>query len=124
MHSCIRGKTDGERDGKHALFAMENMRWCLETLILARMKVVSFAVSSPSTKTSRPPYNIASAAMQHLETRTVLDDFDPYIDETERAELGEARVLVKDELYMPVHPSRDWIKCFVTSTQQDGFRYV
>lgn len=55
--------------------------------------------------------------------RSVLDDFDPYIDEMERAELGESRVLVKPELYMPVHPSRDWIKCFVTSTQQDGFRY-
>jgi hypothetical protein len=55
-------------------------------------------------------------------SRSVLDDFDPYIDDAERAELGESRVLVKDELYMPVHPSRDWIKCFVTSTQQDGFR--
>jgi len=62
--------------------------------------------------------------MQDVDSRTVPEDFDPYIDECERAELGESRVLVKDELYMPVHPSRDWIKCFVTSTQQDGFRYV
>lgn len=60
--------------------------------------------------------------MHRIESRAVLDDFDPYIDEAERVELGESRVLVKDELYMPVHPSRDWIKCFVTSTQQDGFR--
>lgn len=61
--------------------------------------------------------------MQEGDVRSVLDDFDPYIDEIERAELGESRVLVKDELYMPCHPSRDWIKCFVTSTQQDGFRF-
>ncbi len=60
--------------------------------------------------------------MQDRDYRTVLDDFDPYIDEIERAELGESKVLVKNELYMPVHSSRDWIKCFVTSTQQDGFR--
>ena len=64
--------------------------------------------------------------MQDRDTdcRGVLDDFDPYIDDAERAELGESRVLVKDELYMPVHPTRDWIKCYVTSTQQDGFRYA
>ena len=62
--------------------------------------------------------------MQDRDYRTVLDDFDPYIDEIERAELGESKVLVKNELYMPVHISRDWIKCFVTSTQQDGFRYL
>ena len=62
--------------------------------------------------------------MQGGDVRTVLDDFDPYIDEIERAELGDSRVLVKDEVYMPLHPSRGWIKCFVTSTQQDGFRLV
>ena len=60
--------------------------------------------------------------MQKLDPRPVLVDFDPYVDEYEKAEQGESRVLVKDELYMPVHPSRDWIKCFVTATQQDGFR--
>jgi hypothetical protein len=45
MHSCIRGQTDGEWDRKHAFFEMENMRRCLETPILARMQVVSFAAT-------------------------------------------------------------------------------
>lgn len=66
---------------------------------------------------------VLAFTMQDRDYRTVLDDFDPYIDELERAELGESKVLIKNELYMPVHISRDWIKCFVTSTQQDGFRY-
>jgi hypothetical protein len=49
------------------------------------------------------------------------DDFDPYINDLERAETGTARCLVKDELYMPVHPTRDWVKCFVTTSSQNGY---
>lgn len=51
------------------------------------------------------------------------DDSDIYMDDIEKLELGQCKYLVKDELYMPVHPSRNWVKCYVTSTEEYGFRY-
>ena len=60
--------------------------------------------------------------MQESDACYDFEDFDPYMDELECAEAGESHALVKNELYMPLHPSRGWVKSFVTCTQEDGFR--
>lgn len=54
--------------------------------------------------------------------KNVLDEFDPTLDDAEIVELGKAREIISDELYMPIHISRDWVRCYVTTTQPDNFR--
>lgn len=46
------------------------------------------------------------------------------LDDIEKVERGEARCMIKDELYLPVHPTRDWVKCYVVADGEFGFRYV
>ena len=41
----------------------------------------------------------------------------------EKIERGESRCMIKDELYLPVHPTRDWVKCYIVTTEDCGFRY-
>jgi hypothetical protein len=49
-------------------------------------------------------------------------EFDPAMDEAERLELGLAHELVGDEVYLPSHPSRDWIRCYVSTSGPGCFR--
>ncbi len=39
--------------------------------------------------------------------------FNPWIDDAEAIELGISKQLPKDDLYMPSHLSRGWIRCYV-----------
>lgn len=54
--------------------------------------------------------------------KNVLDEFDPTLDDAEIVEMGKSKELISDELYMPIHISRDWVRCYVTTTQPENFR--
>jgi hypothetical protein len=47
---------------------------------------------------------------------------DPTYDESEVMELGLSHQVISDEVYLPSHPSRDWIRCCVTVSTSDCFR--
>lgn len=49
-------------------------------------------------------------------------DNEYYDDLLETAEQGMSKSLLPDELYMPGHRSRGWIKCFISSTGPETFR--
>jgi len=53
------------------------------------------------------------------------EDFDPLMDDYEAAELGKCKEVISDEMYMPCHKSRDWVRCFIaTCSQPDCYRYM
>jgi hypothetical protein len=62
-------------------------------------------------------YSFGSSSNVYEETAFRLDDI-------EKLERGEAGYMIKDELYLPVHPTRDWVKCYVVADGEFGFRYV
>ena len=49
-------------------------------------------------------------------------DFDPSLDDAEMAEMGLSHEMLSDELYLPSHPSRDWIRCYISSTGPGTYR--
>jgi hypothetical protein len=49
-------------------------------------------------------------------------EFDPSLDESEILELGMSNEMLSDELYLPSHPSRDWIRCYISSTGPGTYR--
>ncbi len=49
-------------------------------------------------------------------------EFDPSLDEAEILELGMSNEMLSDELYLPSHPSRDWIRCYISSTGPGTYR--
>lgn len=53
----------------------------------------------------------------------VASDFDPTLDDAEIVELGLSHEIISDELYLPSHPSRDWIRCYVSTTGPGCYRY-
>lgn len=57
-----------------------------------------------------------------FDTSAPTADFDPDFEEAEMLELGLAHELVNDEVYLPAHPSRDWIRCFVAACGPQSFR--
>eukprot|EP01038_Epipyxis_sp_PR26KG_P007331 gene7331-9994_t len=60
--------------------------------------------------------------MFHTLSRAVSDDFDPYLDDAEACELGLCKDVINEELYMPIHRSRGWIRCQVNISDQHCFR--
>lgn len=50
------------------------------------------------------------------------EEFDPYMDDLEAMELGLCREVISSELYMPCHPSRDWVRCYIATTSPDNYR--
>ena len=54
--------------------------------------------------------------------KTFSDDFDPKLSQTELVELGVSKEVITNELYLPCHKSRDWIRCCITITQPDCYR--
>jgi len=61
-------------------------------------------------------YSFGSSSSVYEETAFRLDDI-------EKLERGETRCMIKDELYLPVHPTRDWVKCYIVTNEEHGFRY-
>lgn len=49
-------------------------------------------------------------------------DFDLNIDELDLSEIGKSKELLSNELYMPVHPSRGWIRCCISLDQSGSYR--
>lgn len=49
-------------------------------------------------------------------------EFDITLEDSEMMELGCSHELVGDEMYLPSHPSRDWIRCFVSTSGSGSFR--
>lgn len=47
---------------------------------------------------------------------------DPECKELETIELGLSHQVISDEVYLPSHPSRDWIRCCVAVGPQGCFR--
>jgi len=47
---------------------------------------------------------------------------DQILDEAELMELGLSHELISDELYLPSHPSRDWIRCYISTTGPGCYR--
>ena len=39
-------------------------------------------------------------------------------------ELGLSKQVIKEEIYVPCHKSRGWIRCFVAVDADTGFRYA
>mmetsp|Transcript_10680 Transcript_10680/g.16088 ORF Transcript_10680/g.16088 Transcript_10680/m.16088 type:complete len:481 (+) Transcript_10680:1112-2554(+) len=55
--------------------------------------------------------------------KSTSEEFDPLMDDYEAAELGKCKEVISDELYMPCHKSRDWVRCFIaTCAQPDCYR--
>jgi hypothetical protein len=55
--------------------------------------------------------------------KNIHEEFDPLLDDADMVELGRSKELISDELYMPIHLSRDWVRCYITNTQPDSFRF-
>lgn len=50
-------------------------------------------------------------------------DFDPTLEDVDAVELGLSHELISNEVYVPCHKSRGWIRCFVNiDDEDDGFR--
>lgn len=49
-------------------------------------------------------------------------DFDPSLDDAEIMDMGMSHEILNDELYLPSHPSRDWIRCYISSTGPGTYR--
>lgn len=47
---------------------------------------------------------------------------DPLYEEPEILELGLSHQVISDEVYLPSHPSRDWIRCCVAVGSNGCFR--
>lgn len=60
--------------------------------------------------------------MIEYDYKNTSEEFDLTLDELEVLETGKSRELISDELYMPIHMSRDWVRCYITNTQPDNFR--
>jgi hypothetical protein len=82
--------------------------------------------NSPCSVAPPPPAPSVSlsSSLNSTAIDTFLTDYDPSLDELEIAELGLSHEIINDELYLPSHPSRDWIKCFVSTTGPGCFRYA
>lgn len=82
-------------------------------------------------KESRSPTNTTKCRSRTISTNSqassTLDDhstdFDTTLDDAEMAELGLSHELVGDEMYLPSHPSRDWIRCFVSTSGTGCYRF-
>jgi hypothetical protein len=53
----------------------------------------------------------------------LLSEIDPFLEQADVAELGLSHEVVNDELYLPSHPSRDWIRCYISTTGPGCYRY-
>jgi hypothetical protein len=71
---------------------------------------------------------IPSSSMNYLldyDKKNASDDYDPLMDDYEAAELGRCKEIMDDEMYMPCHKSRDWVRCFIlTCAQPDSYRFT
>lgn len=45
-------------------------------------------------------------------------------EDLDQMERGFSQEVLRDELYIPVHKSRGWIRCFVSTDSSSGFRFV
>jgi hypothetical protein len=84
----------------------------------------SYSNSPCSVAPPAPPATSLSlsSSLNSTAIDTFLTDYDPSLEELEIAELGLSHEIINDELYLPSHPSRDWIKCFVSTTGPGCFR--
>ena len=53
---------------------------------------------------------------------SMLSDLDPFMEQAEVAELGISHEVINDELYLPSHPSRGWIHCYISTTGPGCYR--
>lgn len=64
-----------------------------------------------------------STSSQILTDDDISPEFDTTMEDAEMVELGMSHELVGDEVYLPSHPSRDWIRCFVSTSGSGSYRY-
>lgn len=74
------------------------------------------------TGMSRLRSRTMSATSQVSTNDDLSGEFDPNMEDAEMMELGLSHELVGDEVYLPSHPSRDWIRCFISISGSGSYR--
>lgn len=48
--------------------------------------------------------------------------WDPLLDDSDAMELGMSTEIMREDLYLPSHITRGWIRCCITLSGDDGYR--
>lgn len=79
-------------------------------------------LGSTPTGMSRLRSRTMSATSQVSANEEWGNELDTNMEDAEMMELGLSHELVGDEVYLPSHPSRDWIRCFISISGSGSYR--